>query len=59
MNRILYELQKYWDVKNIPKNDLSQDKDELVSIKGANLLTIAITISLFTIVIILALGGVF
>ena len=59
MNRILYELQKYWDVKNIPKHDLSHDRDELITIKGANLLTIALVVSLFTIVIILALGGVF
>lgn len=57
MNRILYELEKYWDVEHIPKHDLSKEDDYFIDIKLANLFYIVIVIALFTITALFIGGG--
>lgn len=58
MNRILYKLEKYWDVEHIPKHDLSKEHDDyFIDIKVANLFYIVIVITLFTITALFIGGG--
>lgn len=58
MNRIMYELQKYWDVESIPKHDLRKESDDyFIDIRTGNVISILIVFFLFAVTVCFIGGG--
>ena len=58
MIKILYALNRFWDVEHIPKHDLRKvDDDYFIDLQTANVITIVIVIAIFTITALFIGGG--
>lgn len=59
MNKLIRDLNKYWDVQSQPKQDLRPVRDEFVDLKVANLFYITVTIFVLVIAVMFVCAGVF
>ena len=59
MNKLIRNLDKYWDVQRVPKHDLHREEEHFVDLKKANLFYICMVIFLFTVTVIFACAGAF